>query len=90
MVSSEAGSTGSCRSRCGHELGCGDEGLDSIGASMINGDRRKLGQTPVASPRDRFCARSPLLPVRKGLPAAPEGADSTFTDRHLGNVGSIN
>jgi hypothetical protein len=28
--------------------------------------------------------------VRKGLPAAPEGADSTFTDRHLGNVGSIN
>jgi hypothetical protein len=40
---------------------------------MINGDRRKLGQTPVASPRDRFCARSALLPMRKGLPAAPKG-----------------
>jgi hypothetical protein len=40
---------------------------------MINGARRKLGQTPVASPRDRFCARSALLPMRKRLPAAPKG-----------------
>jgi len=40
---------------------------------MINGDRHQLGQTPVASPRDRFCARSALLPMRKGLPAAPKG-----------------
>jgi hypothetical protein len=33
---------------------------------MINEDRRKLGQTPVASPRDRFCTRSALLPMRSG------------------------
>jgi hypothetical protein len=40
---------------------------------MINEDRRKLGQTPVASPRDRFCTRSALLPMRSGLPAAAKG-----------------
>jgi len=39
-------------------------------------DQRRPAQTrPNAGrqPRDRFCTRSALLPMRKGLPAAPEG-----------------
>ncbi len=39
---------------------------------MINGGRLKFGPTPVAKPKDRFGARSALLAMRPGLPAAAE------------------
>jgi hypothetical protein len=47
-----------------------------------------IPRTPVAGPRDRFCVRSALLPMRKACLLHRRGANSTVSDRHLGSVGS--
>jgi hypothetical protein len=52
---------------------------------MINETGPHSAQTPVAKRERRFGARSAMLPMRSGLPAALEGRK---LDRHLGNVGS--
>jgi hypothetical protein len=57
------GSIGSNPSRSRHELGCGED----------TETRLHSAQTPVAKRERRFGARSALLPMRSGLPAALEG-----------------